>query len=162
MVFKYPKTLYLYTKSQLSQNPVFEFLAARKSLLLRFWYFHNQKAPLLTWRSVNPVCSFCSLEFETNYHFLCICPHYSELRMTLLGHRILNLRLLYDFSVSQLLQFILASNRFSWTILFYPMIKFGLAFCYACIKLIYCKYNFVSFWLLTTIKSCTLLFYTLN
>ena len=62
--------------------------------------------------TINPTCSFCQLEYETNYHFLCICPRFSEIRMEHLGHRILNLKTLYSNSISQLLKYIIETNRF--------------------------------------------------
>ena len=61
---------------------------------------------------IDPICPLCSIESESNYHFLCTCPALWKSRFIVFGHRILNLKLLFNFDLYDIAKFIRLSNRF--------------------------------------------------
>lgn len=63
--------------------------------------------------NISPICSLCTIEPETSYHFLCSCPYYSQLRLEIFGDRLVDINTLYHTSVPKLLKFILNSGRFA-------------------------------------------------
>ena len=70
-------------------------------------YFRSKYDPV-----VSPICPFCSLENETNHHFLFVCPHFQSLRSKIFGaHFIAPLGIQYV-KVTDILSFIVHSDRF--------------------------------------------------